>query len=182
MSIFSSSLLFSSICIWILQADEKCISDLVDSYLAALYPNYFESTRAVLLRQARDLLETVFYADLSQFESEFLSPAAELIKIIKNASHNLAVSNKMALFSSIVVCMECCNAQGNENRRSPQFLFGLVRRFFSAFNGFCFCLFLDPMISILNLHLDFGFIYHPISMRNQSEMNWNCSLNDLTTQ
>lgn len=80
---------------WILQADEKTISDLVDMYLAALYPNYFESTRAVLLRQARDLLETVFYADLSRFESEFLSPAAELIKIMKNASHNLAVSKTM---------------------------------------------------------------------------------------
>lgn len=61
-------------------------------YLAALYPNYFESTRIVLLRQARDLLETTFYADLSRFEREFLSPAAELIKNIKNASHNLSVS------------------------------------------------------------------------------------------
>lgn len=63
----------------------------MDEYLA-IYPNYFESTRAVLLRQARDLFETEFHADLSWFEREFLSPAAELIKIIKNSSHNLSVS------------------------------------------------------------------------------------------
>lgn len=64
----------------------------MDVYLAAFYPNYFESTRAVLLRQARDLLETAFHGDLFRFEREFLSPAAEIIKIIKNASHNLSVS------------------------------------------------------------------------------------------
>lgn len=74
------------------QADEKSICDLVDTYLAALYPNYFESTRAVLLGQARDLLKNEFHADLSRFEREFLSPAAELIRIIKNVSHNLVVS------------------------------------------------------------------------------------------
>lgn len=85
---------------FILQADEKCISDLVDLYLAALYPNYFESTRAILLRQARDLCSHAFFADLSRFESEFLSPAAELIKVIKNASHNLSVS--VFFFSSLI--------------------------------------------------------------------------------
>lgn len=75
-----------------LQPEEKCVCDLVDTYLAALYPDYFESTRAVLLGQARDLLKNAFHADLFRFEREFLSPAAEIIRLIKNVSHNLTVS------------------------------------------------------------------------------------------
>lgn len=76
----------------ILQANEKDINELVDIHLAALYPKYLESTRAVLVRQARDLLQTVFHGDLVRFEREFLSPSAEIIKTIKNASHDLSVS------------------------------------------------------------------------------------------
>lgn len=89
----------------------------MDEYLAKIYPNYFESTRAVLLRQARDLFETEFHADLSWFEREFLSPAAELIKIIKNSSHNLSVSVfgiQKVEFELFFFCFVF--AQGNETR------------------------------------------------------------------
>ncbi|XP_031619559.1 uncharacterized protein LOC116338443 isoform X2 [Contarinia nasturtii] len=70
-------------------ANEKDINELVDMHLAALYPKYLE-TRAILLRQARDLLQTTFHGDLVSFEREFLSPSAEIIKTIKNASHDLS--------------------------------------------------------------------------------------------
>lgn len=68
------------------------MANLVDEYLQALYPDYFESTRAILLRQARDLLMCTFHADLSRFEREFLAPAAKLIGIVKKSSYNLSVS------------------------------------------------------------------------------------------
>lgn len=77
------------------------VANLVDRYLAAIYPNYFESTRALLLIQARDLLMCTFHADLSRFEREFLSPAAELIENVKNASCNLSVSVSNAFIYSI---------------------------------------------------------------------------------
>lgn len=66
--------------------------ELVDRYLGAHYPNYFESTRAPLLRQARDLLLYAFHGDLLRFEKEFLSPAAELIETINATVCNLSVS------------------------------------------------------------------------------------------
>lgn len=64
----------------------------MDCHLGAIYPQYWESTRAVLVRQARDLLVCTFHGDLSRFEVEFLSPAAKLIEIVKCASCNLSVS------------------------------------------------------------------------------------------
>lgn len=73
-------------------SENGVVGKLVDRYLAAHYPNYFESTRAPLLTQARDLLMHTFHGDLLRFETEFLSPAAELIENLKNRFCNLSVS------------------------------------------------------------------------------------------
>ncbi|RZF45669.1 hypothetical protein LSTR_LSTR010392 [Laodelphax striatellus] len=51
---------------------------LVDKHLSKFYPNY-SRTRAVLVRQARDLLVCEFGGDLARFGSEFVLPAAELL-------------------------------------------------------------------------------------------------------
>lgn len=68
------------------------VVDLVDRHLGPLYPYYWTAVRAVLVRQARDLLVCTFHGDLSRFERDFLSPAAKLIEIIKCESYNLSVS------------------------------------------------------------------------------------------
>lgn len=73
-------------------SENGVVGKVVDRYLAALYPNYFESTRAPLLTQARDLLMHTFHGDLLRFEKEFLSPAAELIENIKHRFCSLSVS------------------------------------------------------------------------------------------
>ncbi|XP_075229746.1 puratrophin-1-like isoform X2 [Lycorma delicatula] len=52
---------------------------LVDKHLSRFYPNY-NRTRAVLLRQARDLLICEFRGDLSKFTAEFLIPAEQLLQ------------------------------------------------------------------------------------------------------
>lgn len=52
---------------------------LVDKHLSRFYPNYI-NTRAVLLRQARDLLICEFRGDLVKFTSEFLLPAEQLLQ------------------------------------------------------------------------------------------------------
>lgn len=73
-------------------SENDSVGELVDRYLAAHYPNYFESTRAPLLTQARDLLMHTFHGDLLRFEREFLSPAAQLIETVKHRFYNLSVS------------------------------------------------------------------------------------------
>lgn len=98
---FPVSLLFSPLPR--LQTAETDLANLLDDYLAALYPNYFEAARPVLLEQARDLLRCSFRADLLRFEADFLSPAAKVIELVKNVSSNLLVSgsNKFHCFPSM---------------------------------------------------------------------------------
>lgn len=95
MHIFIS--IFFFILLYFLQAARNGVADLVDRHLGALYPQYLESTRAVLVRQARDLLVCTFHGDLSRFEREFLSPAAKLIEVVKCTSCNLSVSKHRRL-------------------------------------------------------------------------------------
>ncbi|XP_039287246.1 LOW QUALITY PROTEIN: uncharacterized protein LOC111057901 [Nilaparvata lugens] len=56
-------------------SDLEC---LVDKHLSRFYPNY-SRTRAVLVRQARDLLVCEFGGDLARFSAEFILPAAQLL-------------------------------------------------------------------------------------------------------
>lgn len=64
---------------------QKCsVAHLVDHYLGKLYPDYESHTRTVLVRQARDLLLCTFHGDLRRFEVEFLEPAADILKQVKN--------------------------------------------------------------------------------------------------
>lgn len=50
--------------------------------MGPLYPNY-AITRTVLVRQARDLLVCEYLGNITQFETDFCIPAAQLIKDIK---------------------------------------------------------------------------------------------------
>lgn len=61
------------------------VANLVDRYLGHLYPEYQEHTRPVLIRQARDLLVCTFHGDLTKFEEDFLSPAANIIDEAKRS-------------------------------------------------------------------------------------------------
>ncbi|KAF4522615.1 hypothetical protein B566_EDAN003597 [Ephemera danica] len=62
------------------------VAGLVETLLGPLYPN-FEHSRAVLVRQARDLLVCRFHGNLSQFEGSFLRPAAELLTSLRDAAN-----------------------------------------------------------------------------------------------
>lgn len=59
------------------------VSSLIDKYLGQHYPFYFECTRDVLIRQARDILVCTFHGDLTSFEEIFLKPAVSIIEKIK---------------------------------------------------------------------------------------------------
>lgn len=59
------------------------VSSLIDKYLGQLYPQYWEHTRDILIRQARDVFICTFHGDVTSFEEIFLSPAAVIIAKIK---------------------------------------------------------------------------------------------------
>lgn len=59
------------------------MAGLIDKYLGHLYPLYWQFTRNVLIRQARDVFIRTFHGDLTSFEQIFLSPAAAIIAKIK---------------------------------------------------------------------------------------------------
>lgn len=56
------------------------IEQLIDRNLGDLYADYDRHTRAVLVRQARDMLVCTFFGDLPRFEREFLRPAAQMLR------------------------------------------------------------------------------------------------------
>ncbi|XP_055623263.1 uncharacterized protein LOC129766700 [Toxorhynchites rutilus septentrionalis] len=61
------------------------IEKLIDQHFGPLYPDYVDHTRAVLIRQARDLLVCTFHGDLEQFEVGFVRPAADIVAELRSA-------------------------------------------------------------------------------------------------
>jgi hypothetical protein len=59
----------------------------VERHLGPLYPN-FPRVRAVLVRQARDLLVCTFLGNLVQFEREFCVPASQLLRSVREIADN----------------------------------------------------------------------------------------------
>jgi hypothetical protein len=59
------------------------VENLVDRYLGHLYPDYASDTRIVLVRQARDILVLSYHGDVSRFEHDYLSPAAEIVERLR---------------------------------------------------------------------------------------------------
>ncbi|XP_055841406.1 uncharacterized protein LOC129908710 isoform X2 [Episyrphus balteatus] len=57
--------------------------ELVDSYLKDVYPVYYEKTRSILIRQARDLLVCEYRGCLRTFEKQFLKEFAKIAKDLK---------------------------------------------------------------------------------------------------
>ncbi|XP_037905346.1 uncharacterized protein LOC119648013 isoform X4 [Hermetia illucens] len=55
------------------------LESLLDRYLEAVYPLYYEKTKRVLLRQARDILVCTYHGCLKSFEEQFLAPLAEML-------------------------------------------------------------------------------------------------------
>lgn len=55
------------------------MESLLDRYLEAVYPLYYEKTKRVLLRQARDILVCTYHGCLKSFEEQFLAPLAEML-------------------------------------------------------------------------------------------------------
>ncbi|CAM1330128.1 PLEKHG4 (predicted), partial [Pycnogonum litorale] len=63
------------------------IAHLTESALRDLYEP-FDTYRAQIVRQARDIFVCSYFGDLSKFDEEFLKPAAELLKKFKESTLN----------------------------------------------------------------------------------------------
>lgn len=59
-------------------------NQLIDSYLGDVFPLYYEKTRSVLLKQARDILVCEYRGCLSSFEKNFLKEFADIAKDLKD--------------------------------------------------------------------------------------------------
>lgn len=56
---------------------------LIDRHLASIYPVFTQTTRAVLIREARDVLVNIYHGCLATFEQQFLCKFAEIAVILK---------------------------------------------------------------------------------------------------
>lgn len=64
------------------------LSQLIDRHLSHIYPVYWARTRAILLRQARDLLVQHFEGSLTRFEQRFLCKFAQIAATLR-ATHQI---------------------------------------------------------------------------------------------
>ncbi|XP_050423665.1 rho guanine nucleotide exchange factor 40-like isoform X2 [Adelges cooleyi] len=64
------------------------VQELVDESIGPFYVNY-EKTRAVLVRQAKQLLETVYKSDIDHFHRHFCIPASEILKRVVETFDNI---------------------------------------------------------------------------------------------
>lgn len=66
---------------------ESKIAALIDSHLASIYPVFNETTRAVLIREARDVLVKTYHGCLPTFQCQFLCKFAEIVAALKERHH-----------------------------------------------------------------------------------------------
>ncbi|KAM7359069.1 puratrophin-1-like isoform 2-T3 [Cochliomyia hominivorax] len=62
---------------------ESRIAVLIDRHLAYIYPVFTQTTRAVLIREARDVLVNIYHGCLTTFERQFLCKFADIAVILK---------------------------------------------------------------------------------------------------
>ncbi|XP_046808528.1 uncharacterized protein LOC111680493 [Lucilia cuprina] len=75
------------------QQMESHIAALIDRHLACIYPVFTQTTRAVLIREARDVLVKIYHGCLTTFERQFLCKFTEIAVILKER-HRVAETNK----------------------------------------------------------------------------------------
>lgn len=63
------------------------LAALIDSHLACIYPVFTQTTRAVLIREARDVLVNIYHGCLTTFERQFLCKFSEIAVILKERHH-----------------------------------------------------------------------------------------------
>ncbi|XP_075159405.1 puratrophin-1-like isoform X2 [Haematobia irritans] len=56
---------------------------LIDSHLSSIYPIYTQTTRTVLVREARDLLHKNYHSSLTMFQHQYLCRFTEIAAILK---------------------------------------------------------------------------------------------------
>lgn len=64
------------------------LTELIDRHLSHIYPVYWARTRAILLRQARDLLVDHYQGSLTRFEQRFLCKFAQIAATLR-ATHQI---------------------------------------------------------------------------------------------
>ncbi|KAI8121287.1 Puratrophin-1 [Lucilia cuprina] len=65
------------------QQMESHIAALIDRHLACIYPVFTQTTRAVLIREARDVLVKIYHGCLTTFERQFLCKFTEIAVMLK---------------------------------------------------------------------------------------------------
>lgn len=73
---------------WDVDVAAPGLSELIDRHLSHIYPVYWARTRAILLRQARDLLVQHFEGSLTRFEQRFLCKFAQITATLR-ATHQI---------------------------------------------------------------------------------------------
>ncbi|XP_034103028.1 LOW QUALITY PROTEIN: uncharacterized protein LOC117567274 [Drosophila albomicans] len=71
--------------------DDGMLAQLIDSHLSHIYPIYWARTRAILMRQARELLVSHFEGCLPSFEQRFLCKFAQIAATLR-ATHQIGES------------------------------------------------------------------------------------------
>lgn len=85
--------------IFVLFSFQGCgVANLVDKYLGHLYPDYFDHTRTVLIRQARDILVCTYHGNLARFEERFMQPTADIVSRLKDLCQHGSVSTWLKYF------------------------------------------------------------------------------------
>jgi len=67
---------------------DATLLQLIDRYLSHIYPIYWARTRAILMRQARELLVSHFEGSLPRFEQRFLCKFAQIAATLR-ATHQI---------------------------------------------------------------------------------------------
>ncbi|XP_073840526.1 puratrophin-1-like isoform X2 [Musca autumnalis] len=62
---------------------ESQLAALIDNHLASIYPIFNQTTRAVLIREARDVLLTTYHGCLTTFQQQFLCKFAGIAAILR---------------------------------------------------------------------------------------------------
>ncbi|XP_065361892.1 uncharacterized protein LOC135955470 [Calliphora vicina] len=62
---------------------ESHIAALIDRHLACIYPVFTQTTRAVLIREARDVLVNIYHGCLTTFERQFLCKFTEIAVMLQ---------------------------------------------------------------------------------------------------
>lgn len=80
---------------------ESQIAAMIDSHLACIYPVFTQLTRAVLIREACDVLVSTYHGCLQTFEQDFLCKFAEIVDVLRER-HKWGVVSLLFYYLTVI--------------------------------------------------------------------------------